>query len=72
MSFTDQVRRAIQRSGITRYRLSVESGVDQAALSRFMNGTGVTTLTLDALAEVLRMKVEAKGPRVELLRRAGR
>lgn len=72
MSFSDQLRSVIRKSGISRYRLAQEAGVDQAALSRFLGGTGVTTTTLDALAKVLRLTIEMQGPRHDLLRRYGR
>jgi len=62
MTFSAQIRAAIRRSGITRYRLAQESGVDEASLSRFMSGSGITTTTLDAMAKVLRLSVEMKGP----------
>lgn len=63
MTFTDEVRDAIESSGLSRYRLSMESGVAQSVLSRFMNGTrGLSTETLDKLAVVLRMSVVSKGP----------
>jgi len=60
---TDQVRRAIEKSGVSRYRISQESGVDQAALSRFMAGkTGLTLASLDRLADMLGLDVVAHGP----------
>ena len=69
MSLSDQIRSAIRRSGISRYRLAVEADVDQASLSRFMAGSGITTTTLDAIAKVLRFVVTMKGPRKALLRK---
>lgn len=69
MSFSDQIRRAIRRSGLTRYRLAVEAGVEQASLSRFLAGAGVTTKTLDAIAQVLRLEVTMKGPRKALIQK---
>lgn len=72
MTFSDQVRSAIRRSGLSRYRLAQESGVDQACLCRFLQGSGVTTTTLDALAKVLRLSVEMTGPTKAVLSRAKR
>lgn len=72
MSLSDQIRRAIRDCGVTRYRLAQESGVDEASLSRFMAGSGITTTTLDAIAKVLRMSVEMKGPTKAVLNRAKR
>jgi transcriptional regulator with XRE-family HTH domain len=72
MSFSDQIRAAIRKSGLSRYRLAREAGVDQASLSRFLAGAGVTTTTLDAIAGVLRLEVTMKGPRKSLLAKHGR
>ena len=69
MRFSDQVRQAIRRSGITEYRLSLEAGVDQSVLSKFMRGDGTSTRTLDAIAEVLRFRLEMQGPRVSVLKK---
>ncbi len=35
---TDQVRQAIDDSGLTRYRISQETGITETALSLFYNG----------------------------------
>ena len=70
MTFSDQVRRAIRNCGLTRYRLAQEAGVEQASLSRFMAGSGITTTTLDAIAKVLRLSVEMKGPTKAVLKKA--
>ncbi len=72
MTFSDQIRTAVRQSGVSRYRLAQETGVDQASLCRFLQGDGLTTTTLDALAKVLRLSVEVKGPRAALLKRYGR
>lgn len=68
MTFSDQLRRAIDRSGITRYRLAAEADVSEAMLSRFMNGSaGLHTQTIDRIAEVLRLELNMKGPRKAVL-----
>lgn len=60
---SDAVRRAIEKSGVTRYRICREAGIDQASISRFMAGkTGLTTASLDRLADVLGLDVVARGP----------
>ena len=69
MNFSDQIRSAVRRSGITRYRIASEAGVDEASLCRFLQGSGVTTTTLDALAKVLRLSVASKGPSKHLLKK---
>jgi len=57
---TDQIRRAIDESGVSRYRLWKETGIDQATLSRFMAGkAGMTLKSLDVLADALHLRVVA-------------
>ena len=57
---TDQIRRAIDESGVSRYRLWKETGIDQAVLSRFMAGkAGMTLKSLDVLADALGLRVVA-------------
>ncbi len=54
----EQLRRAIERSGKTRYRISLESGVSQAVLSRFVNRQRELSLAnVDALCEALGLKI---------------
>ena len=51
---SDQVRAAIDRCGLTRYRIGMLSGVDHGTISRFMSGErGLSTEALDAIAEVI-------------------
>ncbi len=69
MRFSEQIRQAIRRSGITSYRLSKESGMDEGSLSKFMRGGAMTTRSLDLIAEVLRFRLESQGPRVSVLRK---
>jgi hypothetical protein len=52
-TFSDEIREAISGSGLSRYRLSAESRVDQGTLSRFMNRKG--SLSMDALDRVARV-----------------
>ena len=57
-SIADQLRQAIERSGMSRYRVSQLSGISEAVLSRF--ATGQTDLTLsntDKLCAALELKV---------------
>jgi transcriptional regulator with XRE-family HTH domain len=58
--FSDQIRRAVDSSGLSRYRICKEAGIDQATFSRFMSGkVGMALPTLDALADVLGLDVVA-------------
>jgi transcriptional regulator with XRE-family HTH domain len=53
----EQLRRAIERSGMTRYRISQESGISEAVLSRFANGRSDLSLAnVEALCEALRLR----------------
>ena len=60
-TLSEQLRAAIESSGLTRYRISQETGIDQAALSRFMSGEmGLSTNTLDKMADVLGLELVVK------------
>tara|TARA_R110002126_G_scaffold86474_19_gene208808 strand:- start:86 stop:304 length:219 start_codon:yes stop_codon:yes gene_type:complete len=72
MTLSDQIRAAINNSGISRYLLAQEAGIRESSLTRFMQGHGITTTTLDTVAHVLRMSIETKGPRAALLKKARR
>jgi len=55
LAFSDQLRRAIRQSEKTRYRISQETGISEAVLSRFMNDeqVGLSMTTVDLLCECL-------------------
>ncbi len=49
---SDEIKHAILNCGKSRYRIAKETGIDAAALCRFIHGeTGLTTDTLDKLAD---------------------
>ena len=55
---SDQLRRAIEESEMTRYRISKLTGIDQATLSRFVHGEcGMLMESLDKLAAVLDLRL---------------
>ena len=57
---SDQIRRAVDACGMTRYRISMETGIDQGTLSRFMSGAyGLPMRTLDKLADYLNLNITA-------------
>lgn len=58
LSFSDQIRRAVERAPLTRYRIAQESGIAESSLSRFVAGEqGLSVGNLDKLAEVLDLRV---------------
>lgn len=61
----DAIRRAVETSGKTRYRIAKESGVSAGQLSRLVNGErGMTVDTIERLADYLglRITIEPKTP----------
>ena len=59
---SDQIRNAIETSGVSRYKIAQHTGIDNATLSRFMGGTGgMTVETLDKLAEYLGLRIVFDG-----------
>jgi ribosome-binding protein aMBF1 (putative translation factor) len=62
--FTDQIRKAIADSGVSRYRISQETGIAESVLSKFMHGKiGFNHDTLDVLADYLQSELVARGPK---------
>ena len=57
--FSDQLRRAVDASGRSRYRIAKLLGVSESLLSRFMAGRWLGQQTLDALAALLDLHVAA-------------
>ena len=63
IKLSDQVRRAIKESGMTRYAICQETGIDQGAMSHFLAGhRGLSMDSLDRLADLLKLNI-AKGGR---------
>lgn len=57
---SDQIRRAVDASGLSRYRISKELGVAESTMSRFMSGEGGLSMRhLDAMAELLELNITA-------------
>jgi transcriptional regulator with XRE-family HTH domain len=55
---TDAIRRAVETSGKTRYRIAKESGVSAGQLSRLVNGErGMTVDTIERLADYLGLRI---------------
>ena len=55
---TEQLRKAIDDSGLTRYRISKETGVSESTLSQFYNGNrGLSMEALNALGDCLQLTI---------------
>jgi transcriptional regulator with XRE-family HTH domain len=55
---TDQLRQAIDDSGLTRYRIAKETGVSESALAQFYNGhRGLSMAALNSLGEFLQLRI---------------
>ena len=65
VKLSDQVRRAVDASGLSRYRIAKEIGMAESTMSRFMSGQGGLSMEyLDRLAELLDLRIQAgPGPR---------
>jgi transcriptional regulator with XRE-family HTH domain len=63
---SDQVRRAVDRFGLSRYRICKLARIDQATFSRFMaDKVGLSLPTLDALASFLGLRIVADEPKAQ-------
>jgi transcriptional regulator with XRE-family HTH domain len=55
---TVQLRLAIDDSGLTRYQIAKETGIDESALAKFYNGhRGLSMDALNALGECLQLRI---------------
>ena len=55
---TDQVREAIDDCGVTRYRISQDTGIDESTLSKFYHGQrGMSLDNLNVLFDYLGLRI---------------
>ncbi len=54
----ETLRKQIEKSGLTRYRISQDSGVDQATLCRLVQGKTVTVETADILLKYFGLTIK--------------
>ena len=60
---SEQIRQAIEASGMTRYRICKEIGITQPSMSRFMSGQAWLSMpTLDKIAELLDLNLTTGSP----------
>jgi transcriptional regulator with XRE-family HTH domain len=58
---SDEIREAVEKSGLTRYRIAKELGLAESTMSRFMNGKrGLSLDNIDRLAELLGLEIVVK------------
>lgn len=69
---SDQLRAAVERSDKTRYRISMETGISQSILSRFVNeGAGLSLANTDKLCECIGVELTTISKQTST-KRAGR
>ena len=58
---TDQLRQAIRDAGVTRYKISQETGIYESTLSKFIHGErGLSMDSLDRLGEYLKLEITTR------------
>ena len=56
--FNVQLRRAVEQSDLTRYKISKRTGIAQSILSRFINqGAGLSMASIDKLIDCLGLRL---------------
>ena len=59
IEFSDQIRKAVDDSGLSRYAICKRLGIDQSPFSRFMRGkAGLKLSTLDRLAKEIGFEIK--------------
>ena len=57
-SITDQLRKAIESAGVSRYEIAKQTGVAQQTLSKFvLRERGISLTAFDAVAEYLSLEL---------------
>jgi hypothetical protein len=58
LSLSDELRQAVERSGVSRYSIWQQTGIDQGSLSKFMDGErGLSIESIDKLADLLGLHI---------------
>jgi cyanate lyase len=58
IKLSDQIRRAVDASGLSRYRISKQIGVAESTMSRFMSEQGGLSMdNVDTLADLLDLNI---------------
>jgi hypothetical protein len=62
--FSDRLRRAVRESGVSRYSISVRTGIAQSTLSKFVAGTrGLGLDSIDKLMDELGLEIRPRRKR---------
>ena len=60
---SEQLRAAVLNADVSRYRMSKDLGISEAALSRFVNGAmGLSLSSIDKVSEYLGLEVTQRKP----------
>ena len=63
LRFSDQLRREVERSEMSRYRIGKRTGIASSILSRFVNqGVGVSMANIDKLFDCLDLEITVRKP----------
>ena len=61
MKLSEQIREAMDDSGLTRYRIAQDTGIDESTLAKFYHGTrGMSLESLDVLCAYLELRIVSK------------
>ena len=56
----ETIRKQIKKSGLSRYRISQDTGVDQATLTRLIQGKTITVETAEILLKYFGLELKPK------------
>jgi predicted XRE-type DNA-binding protein len=62
LKLTDQIRLAVNSSGMSHYRICKFLGIAESTMSRFMNGGWLGKENIDALGELLGLSIQVNEP----------
>lgn len=54
----ETIKKRIEKSGLTRYRISLDTEIDQATLCRLMQGKTITVETADILCKYFGLELK--------------
>ena len=54
---SDRLRAAVEQSGLPRNQICLQTGIDPAALHRFVHGTGLNLESIDRLCEFFDLRL---------------